>query len=113
MLKKIEKLFPYLETDNEEQKELVNLYNDWHKDTAFLSQVPRTNPKWDILEEYCMKHKELVKEFWIEMYNQFGEVGHFTFMLFKLFPNIVEVVDEYCPLKDIEKCWLISFIAQK
>ena len=46
------------------------------------------------------------------MYNTFGEVGHFTFMLDLVFPNMVEVVGGYCPLKDIEKAWQISLLAE-
>lgn len=36
MITKTGKANPYLETDNEAQKELVNLYNAWNADTCFL-----------------------------------------------------------------------------
>ena len=45
------------------------------------------------------------------MYNTFGEVGHFTFMLNLVFPNTIEVKG-YCPLKDIEKAWQISLLIE-
>ena len=112
MITKTGKVNPYLETDNEAQKELVNLYNAWSADTCFLSNCSwiDTNENWKKMKVYCMQHKDLVKDFWMEMYGTFGEVGNFTFMLHYLFPNTVEV-HGYCPLSDIEKTWMISFIA--
>ena len=34
------------------------------------------------------------------------------FMDVLVFPNMVEVVGGYCPLKDIEKSWQISLLAE-
>ena len=47
----------------------------------------------------------------MQLYEQYKEVGHFTQMLFKLFPNYLEV-NGYCPLKSIEELWMISFIVK-
>ena len=112
MLTKTEKLFQYLETDDDNQKELVSLYNEWYKNIAFKSYLSTDDPYWKKMEKYCLKHKNLTKQFWMQLYEQYKEVGHFTQMLFKLFPDYVEV-HGYCPLCDIERTWEISFICEK
>ena len=111
MLTKTDKLFPHLETDDDNQKELVSLYNEWYKNIAFKSNWPTDDPCWKKMEKYCLKHKKLTKQFWMQLYEQYKEVGHFTKMLFKLFPNYLEV-NGYCPLKSIEELWMISFIVK-
>ena len=113
MIVKTEQLNPYLETDNEEYKELINLYNNWFAETCFLSNCNwvDTNENWKKMHEYCNEHKDILKKFWLEMYNTFGEVGHFTFMLGLVFPNMVKVIG-HCRLSDIEKAWKISLLAE-
>lgn len=113
MITKTEQLKPYLMTDNEEFKEIVELFNNWFAETCFLSNCNwiDTNENWKKMHEYCDEHKDILKKFWLEMYDTFGEVGHFTFMLDLVFPNVVEVVG-YCPLKDVEKAWEISLLAE-
>lgn len=90
-------LNPYLETDNAEYRELINLYNNWFNETPFSSNCSLLdiNENWKNMYEYCVEHKDILKKFWLEMYNTFGEVGHFTIMLDLIFPNTVEVVG-YC-----------------
>lgn len=114
MITKTERLKPYLITDNEEFKEIVELFNNWHAETCFLSNCNwvDTNANWKKMHEYCDEHKDILKKFWLEMYNTFGEVGHFTFMLGLVFPNMVEVVSGYCPLKHIEKVWWLKFLKE-
>lgn len=114
MITKTEQLKPYLITDDEEFKEIVELFNNWHAEVCFLSNCSwtDTNENWKKMYEYCVEHKDILKKFWLEMYNTFCEVGHFTFMLDLIFPNTVEVVGGYCPLKDIEKAWQISLLAE-
>ena len=65
MITKTGKVNPYLETDNESQKELVNLFNAWEADTCFLSSCSwiDTNENWKKMKEYCMENKDLVKDF--------------------------------------------------
>lgn len=108
MIIKTDTLFPHLETDCEEMKELINLYNVWYKDTAFRSYWPPSNKFWDQLKEYCINHKELVVDFWRQIYNRYDEVGHFTYMLHELFPDALEVKG-HCPLNHIEKIWNMYF----
>jgi len=114
MITKTGQLKPYLETDNEEYKELISLYNDWEADVAFKSNVNwiDTNENWKKMHEYCNEHKDILKKFWLEMYKTFGEVGHFTFMLGLVFPNMVEVVSGHCPLKYIETSWWLKFLKE-
>ena len=113
MITKTEQLKPYLITDNEEYKELIELYNNWFAETCFLSNCNwvNTNENWKKIYEYCKEHKDILKKFWLEMYDTFGEVGHFTFMLDLVFPNTVEVIG-HCTLGDIEKAWKISLLAE-
>ncbi len=113
MITKTEQLNPYLETDNEEYKELINLYNNWFAETCFLSNLNwfDSNENWKKMHEYCNEHKDILKKFWLEMYNTFGEVGHFTFILGLIFPNMVEVIG-HCHLSDIEKAWQISLLTE-
>ena len=110
MITKTGQLKPYLETDQEEYKDLVEIYNDWEADVAFKSNCNwlNTNENWKKMHEYCQEHPDILKKFWLDMYNTFGEVGHFTFMLHYVFPNTIECVGGYCPLSDIEKAWAIS-----
>ena len=113
MIVKTEQLKPYLITDDEEFKEMVELFNNWFAETCFLSNCSQldSNKNWKKMHEYCNEHKDILKKFWLEMYNTFGEVGHFTFMLDLVFPNMVEVVG-YCPLSDIEKTWQLSLLIE-
>ena len=113
MIAKTGQLNPYLETDNEEYKELINLYNIWFTETWFSSNCNwlDSNENWKKMHEYCNEHKDILKKFWLEMYNTFGEVGHFTIMLDLIFPNMVEVVG-HCPLSEIEKIWQFSLLAE-
>lgn len=113
MITKTEQLKPYLKTDNEEYKELINLYNNWFAETCFLSNCNwiDTNENWKKMHEYCNEHKDILKKFWLEMYDTFGEVGHFTFMLGLVFPNAIEVVG-HCRLSDIEKAWQLSLLIE-
>ena len=112
MLIKTDKLFPYFETDDKEQEELVSLYNDWYKDTAFRSYWPPSNQYWDALKEYCINHKELVVDFWLQIYKKYGEVGHFTYMLQELFPDALQF-EGYCPLNHVEKAWMVFLMIEK
>lgn len=104
MIRKTGELNPYLETDKEEYKELVELYNAWMADTAFLSNLNwiDTNLNWKKMHEYCTAKPNILIDFWIDMYRTFGEVGHFTFMLFQVFPDIIEL-PKHCPIKEMEK----------
>ena len=113
MITKTEQLKPHLITDNEDYKELVDLYNDWFAETCFLSNCSwtDTNENWKNMYEYCNEHKDILKKFWLEMYDTFGEVGHFTIMLDLIFPNTIEV-EGYCPLSDIEKAWELSILIE-
>lgn len=111
MIVKTDALFPNLETDCEEMKELVNLYNIWYSDTAFRSCWPTSNKFWDQLKEYCINHKELVVDFWLQLYKRYNEVGHFTYMLHELFPDALQF-EGHCQLKDIEKAWQISLLVE-
>ena len=113
MITRTEQLKQYLITDNEEFNEIVELYNDWFAEIGFLPNCSKSysNESWKKMHEYCNEHKDILQKFWLEMYKTFGEVGHFTFMLGLVFPNIIEVV-EYCQLKDIEKAWEISLLAE-
>ena len=99
-------------SDNPEHQELVELYNKWYKDTAFLSSWPADNQYWKEMREYCILHKDIVKEFWVDKYDSLGEVGHFTFMLHEIFPNTIEVCGGYVPLSDIEKMWALCLIVK-
>lgn len=113
MIVKTEQLKPYLITDDEEFKEIVELFNNWFAETCFLSNCSQldSNKNWKKMYEYCNEHKDILKKFWLEMYNTFGEVGHFTFMLDLVFPNMVEVVG-HCTLSDIEKTWQLSLLIE-
>ncbi len=113
MITKTGQLKPYFETDTEEFRYLIELFNNWFAETCFLSNCYwlDTNENWKKMHEYCNEHKDILKKFWLEMYDTFGEVGHFTFMLGLVFPNMVEVVG-YCKLSDIEKAWQISLLAE-
>ena len=113
MITKTEQLKPYLITNDEEFKEIVELFNNWFAETCFLSNCNwiDTNENWKKMHEYCNEHKDILKKFWLEMYNTFGGVGHFTFMLGLVFPNMVEVVG-YCTLSYIEKAWQISLLTE-
>lgn len=114
MITKTEQLKPYLITDDEEFKEIIELFNNWYAETCFLSNVNLidTNENWKKMHEYCNEHKDILKKFWLEMYLTFGEVGHFTFMLCLVFPGNVKVVGRYCPLKVIEKAWELSLLKE-
>ena len=113
MITETGQLNPYLETDNEKYKELVDLYNNWYAEICFLSNSDwlDSNENWKKMHEYCNGHKDILKKFWLEMYNTFGEVGHFTIMLDLVFPNTIKV-EGYCPLEDIEKAWQISLLIE-
>ena len=91
-------------SDNPNHQELVELYNKWYKDTAFLSQWPADNQYWKEMREYCILHKDIVKEFWLDKYDSMGEVGHFTFMLHEIFPGTIEP-QGYIPLSILEQIW--------
>lgn len=114
MITKTEQLKPYLITDDDEFKKIVELFNDWFAETCFLSNIYwiDSNENWKKMHEYCNEHKDILKKFWLEIYDTFGEVGHFTFMLNLVFPNMVEVVSGYCPLKYIEKAWWLKFLKE-
>ena len=114
MITKTEQLKPYLITDNEVFKEIVELFNNWFAETWFSSNCNwlDSNENWKKMHEYCEEHKDILKKFWLEMYNTFGEVGHFTFMLSYVFPDMIEVVG-HCPLSVIEKAYATSLIATK
>ena len=114
MITKTEQIKPYLITDDDEFKEIVNLFNNWFAETWFSSNCNwlDSNENWKKMHEYCNEHKDILKKFWLEMYDTFGEVGHFTFMLSLVFPNMVEVVRGHCPLKEFEKAWQISLLAE-
>ena len=113
MITETGQLNPYLETDNEEYKDLITLYNNWYAEICFLSNCDwlDSNENWKKMHEYCNEHKDILKKFWLEMYNTFGEVCHFTIMLDLVFPNIIKV-EGYCPLKDIEKAWQFSLLVE-
>ena len=108
----ITKQSTYIITDKEEQKEIVELYNKWYKDTMFLSSWPTDNKYWDELKDYCMSHKDLTVQFWIDMKHDLGEVGHFTYMLQKIMPGVIEP-QGYIPLNIFEQTWLVTLCGQK
>lgn len=97
----------HITTDKQEQQELVELYNKWYKDTMFLSSWPANNKYWDELENYCMLHKDLTLQFWIDMKHDLGKVGHFTYMLQKIMPGVI-VPQNYIPLNIFEQIWLVT-----
>lgn len=113
MITRTEQLKPYLITDDEEFTEIVGLFNNRYAETCFLSNCNwiDSNENWKKMHEYCNEHKDILKKFWLEMYDTFGEVGHFTIMLDLVFPNTVEVVG-HCPLSDIEKAWELSLLIE-
>lgn len=63
MITETGQLNPYLETDNEEYKELVDLYNNWYDEICFLSNCNwlDTNENWKKMHEYCNEHKDILK----------------------------------------------------
>ena len=104
-----------IETDNEKHQELVDMYNQWYSEVCFLSNINwlNTNESWKKMHEYCEVHPDILKEFWLDMKESTGEVGHFTFMLNQVLPNKIEVIGGYVPLKDIEAAWKITLYADK
>jgi hypothetical protein len=98
--------FLELETDKDEQKEIVDLYNTWSNINQFSSHYPCQGSEWEELKKYCIDNPELTKELFLDIYNAFdGEVGFFTQVLPFVFPGLVEVVDGYVPLKIYTQIW--------
>ena len=101
----------HITTDKEDQKELVELYNKWYKDTMFLSSWPASNKYWDEMEEYCKSHKDITVQFWVDLKHDLGTVGHFTYMLQKILPGVLEP-QGYIPLNIFEQTWLGTLCAK-
>jgi len=101
----------HITTDKQEQQELVELYNKWYKDTMFLSSWPASNKYWDEMEKYCQSHKDLTLQLWVDMKHDLGTVGHFTYMLQKILPGVLEP-QGYIPLNVFEQIWLCTLGAK-
>ena len=97
----------HITTDKQEQQELVELYNKWYKDTMFLSSWPTSNKYWDEMEKYCQSHKDITVQLWVDIKHDLGIVGHFTYMLQKIMPNVL-VPQGYIPLNVFEQIWLCT-----
>ena len=68
MITETGQLNPYLETNNEAYKELVDLYNNWYAEICLLSICDwlDSNENWKKMHEYCNEHKDILKKFWLE-----------------------------------------------
>lgn len=100
--------FIHIETDKKEQEKIVQLYNIWMKNTSILSSINLNNEYWLQLKEYCENHKDIAKEFFIDLVDWTDGPGHFTLMMNYLFPGEIEPLG-YVPINCIADLWYWNF----
>lgn len=86
MLGKSGKSVYLINTNIEDEKEFVELYNKWKSATVILSNNVCSGPEWKSLKEWCINNKLKFLKNCIKL-NEIDEFYHFMQMVIEVYPE--------------------------